>query len=138
MTDMREELITRLRRASGPDRDLDRDVLFYMFPDDRVATFDGVKHISTMTGADGKPWFRPLADRHDSPRFTKSIDDVVEWCEGCGFSWRVWSTMEGGYAAEAFKKLKDISPDPTGLGRNPAIALCVAMLKVHGKGASTK
>ena len=133
---MSADLIERLRCASGPSRELDRDVLFEIFPRERVATFDGVRHISTITGADGSPWFTPLADRLDCPRFTKSLDDIVDWCEGAGISWRVWSTLEGGYAADAFKKFKDSSPDPTGLGRTAAIALCIAMLKARADAAS--
>lgn len=72
-----QELIDRLRAATGPDRELDKEIIFATFPKNRVAVFDGIKHISTMTGADGEPWFGPLADRDDCPAFTNSFDEAI-------------------------------------------------------------
>lgn len=73
-----KDLIERLEKCTGPDRDLDKDILFATFPRNRVAIFDGVKHISTMTGRGGEPWFLPLADRDDCPRYTGSFDDATD------------------------------------------------------------
>lgn len=78
MTDPLIELAARCEAATGADRELDREILFVIFPKDRVAVFDGVKHISTMTGRDGEPWFNPLADRDDCPRYTGSLGDAME------------------------------------------------------------
>ena len=73
-----KDLIERLEKATEPDRELDKDILFATFPRDRVAIFDGVKHISTITGRGGEAWFGPLADRDDCPRYTNSIDDAMD------------------------------------------------------------
>lgn len=70
-------LAERCEKATEPTRDLDREILFLVMPKERTHVFDGVKHVSTMTGRDGEFWFNPLADRTDCPHYTGSIDDAM-------------------------------------------------------------
>lgn len=72
------ELAERVERLTGPCRETDREILFATFPKERTAIFDGVKHISTMTGRDGEFWFNPLADRVDCPYYTEDFNDAME------------------------------------------------------------
>lgn len=71
------QIASRVERLTGPCRETDREILFATFPKDRVAIFDGVKHISTMTGRDGEPWFNRLADRTDCPYYTEDLNDAM-------------------------------------------------------------
>ena len=70
-------LLDRLRAATEGSVELDKEVLWEIFPEKRKAMFDGVRHVSTMTGANGDPWFSPLADRHDVPLYTTSMDTAM-------------------------------------------------------------
>lgn len=66
------------------------------------------------------------------PQYTLSVDAALTLCEP-RLSWHVWSTMEGGYAADVYLKLKDSSPyeHPPALAKFPAIALCIAAIKAR-------
>lgn len=81
------DLPGRVDRLTGPCRETDREILFATFPKERTAIFDGVKHISTMTGRDGEPWFNPLADRRDCPYYTGSFRATKSLLpNGCTFA----------------------------------------------------
>ena len=75
---MTQELIEKIKSAQSPSRELDREILFAVMPKARTAIFDGVKHVSTMTAANGDFWFTPLKERDDCPHYTGSLDDAVE------------------------------------------------------------
>jgi hypothetical protein len=101
------ELLTWLRTAEEPDMDLDREVLWELFPADQKGFFSGARHISTMTGANGDLWFSPLDDREDIPRYTASLEMVMtlvgdDWTvKLCRFAerkaaGRTWATLGRG------------------------------------------
>jgi hypothetical protein len=122
-------LIERLEKLKRPDRELDLDILFAIFPKDRAAVFEGVKHISTMTNAAGEPWFNPLADRSDCPYYTGSIDAALTLVpEG---SWYSLGNHPRPYATVlSIEEFDDPFTHPhRGLGATPAIAICIAALK---------
>lgn len=102
-----KELLTWLRTLEEPDIDLDREVLWHLFPTDRKRVFDDIRHISTMTGANGDPWFSPLDDRADVPRYSGSLEAVMtlvgeDWTvKLCRFARRTtggktWATLGRG------------------------------------------
>lgn len=72
------DLPARLEAATEGSGELDAEVLWEIFQPDRRAVFDGVRHISTITCANGDFWFEPLPERTDCPRYTTSADDAME------------------------------------------------------------
>jgi hypothetical protein len=111
-----EALIDKLKAARAPSRELDREILRI------VSGKDGTREIETAYPFRWSCWF--------APRYTASVDAALSLCEP-RISWKIWSTMEGAYAADAFLKLKDMSERPTGLGQTAPIALCIAALKAR-------
>lgn len=121
-------LAARCEKATGPDRELDRDIIFGIYPKDRVATFDGVKHISTMTGRNGEPWFLPLADRDDCPHFTASIDAAMTLVPD-GSVWTIeersaWVRMLDSRAKAGVRESQSFS-------QTTPLAICAAALRAQ-------
>src|SRR5437879_3858027 len=105
------QIIDRLKMARGPDRRIDRDILRLV--SGRVVRDetwiggpkDRTREIETAYPFSWACWF--------APHYTSSVDAALSLCEP-RISWHVWSTMEGGYAADAYQKLKDASERPRG------------------------
>ena len=130
-------IITRLETATGPDRELDRDIVFEIFPPDRKAVFNGVRHVSTMTGANGDPWFTPLESRGDCSWYTRSIDDALTLLP-MGWGWCIRTGNPNGDAQGCMKPYAHIYASETEQGRyqgyadTPALAIIIAALKARG------
>lgn len=126
-------LVARLEKATGPDRELDREILFATFPKERTAIFDGVKHISTTTAANGDFWFLSLADRHDVPDYTASIDaalTLVPAGMGAAFDTRPHTNQDrSDVPAVAWVSEYRDEPCIPSIAATPALALCIAALK---------
>lgn len=121
---MMNDLIEKIKLAEYPSRDLDADIFIATTPELAEAG-----HVDRLGGVVGWwPRNSPYQSAREVPKYTSSMDDALRLCEPL-ISWKVWSTMEGGYAADAFRYLKDMSERPTGLHRYAPMALCIAALK---------
>lgn len=122
------ELIERLEQATGPDRELDVEIVFALYPD--IGAYQ-----PHCRGEEPIFWNEPYR-KQPCPEFTKSIDAAltlvpeehaasVEWSPrypGCAWIYPPDNVDEISFEGEA---------------SNPAIALCIAALKARealGKG----
>lgn len=134
-------LVQRFEDATEGNRDLDFEFLWAIFPEERKQTFDGVRHISTMTGADGEPWYLPLSDRDDCPRYSISIDEVlpvirldrgVTLHRFFGKKGRSWATVFSNYPEGTPRPAGTLArPEWTCSANTEALALCAAALKAR-------
>jgi hypothetical protein len=128
-----KELIANLEAATEPSRELDLDILWEIFPEERKKVFDGVRHISTMTAVHGEFWYLPLADREfDCPRYIGEVDTALtlvpkgySWMAGCAPGTRFFATL---YTTEE-SGLPHDGIEAT--GATAAIAICIAALKAR-------
>ncbi len=112
------DLISRLEKAKGPDRDLDGEI-----------------HVACGLAGDGAHTWGPYLRRKMArPDYTASIDAALYLKDEVlpGWYWRVGhGSVEPGWA-----HLNRVHPDHClktdeahGLGSTPALALCVAILR---------
>jgi hypothetical protein len=130
-----ETVIQRLESATEPSRDLDADVLWEIFPEARKRTFGTDRYISTMTAAAGECAFTPLADRHDCPRYTSSLDDAMTLLGPPGYPlWTVTlhGRSHGQHGMTWTAEVTVPSSEFRGFSSaEPALALCAAALRAR-------
>jgi len=113
-----EELISRLEKAKGPDRELDGEI-----------------HIACgLAGDSAHTWGPYLRRKMVRPAYTSSIDAALRLKDKIlpGWFWRVGhGSVQPGWA-----HLNRVHPDhcdpedvSTGWAASPALALCVAILR---------
>jgi hypothetical protein len=110
------DIIERLEKASGPDRELDAQIAAQLC--------DGSVNV------EGRYWKPGVRGFCIAPRYTASIDAAMTLAEG--FGGEVTFFKDG--TAKAFVW----QPYPMaveGKGPTPALALCIAALKAHKEGA---
>lgn len=131
-------LADRISALSAPSREIDRDILWEIFPEDRKRVFDGVRHISTMTNADGEPdFFLRISDRHDCPHYTGSVDDALTLIP-YGARWR-WlldrrfdaANRQDGFRAEVTFSGEIEPKDAAVWAASPALALAASAIKAR-------
>ena len=98
------EILTRLREATGPDRQLDDDIIKAVWPDAKVLHYPSYTNFQTIPiqrGGPGSFWRK-------APSWTESIDAVFALIEEIlpGWNWGIYKI-----AAEVF--ICDLSPPPT-------------------------
>lgn len=145
-----EQLIERLKAATGPDREIDLAIKIAMDPAGDIA--DATKHRRGLDGAEGYSWDIvrgsvilekytsdgrcPFNAGYQLPAYTASIDsaltlvpDGLAWTLGQNVHHRYWLASvnnlddEGSPQSIGYSGLKG---DPT-----PALALCIAALKAR-------
>lgn len=127
-------LIERLESAPAGSLELDREILWAWFPEERKAVFDGVRHISTMTSANGEFWFNPLDNREDCPQYSTSIDAALTLVPD-NHAWMVRQWVDPlppgwcAYVHAANRQQPDVFVPKAG---SPALALCIAALRARG------
>lgn len=128
---MAENLIDRLEKATGPDRELDVAIAFAI---GRVRERDG--NYLYATGNDSDMVVEPNEyDDHIVAQplgyYTRSLDAAATLVPEKAAAWRVgrgdvsWAVVSEGY--------RDSDKDHTVQAATPAIALCVAALKARSE-----
>jgi hypothetical protein len=132
----RADLIERLEKASGPDRELDADIFFHLECEpippeglDMSWAYEGAPR--AMPGdkwnfhRDGIP-----SDGTLSPAYTASIDAVVALVERClpGWGYYLRSDKEGSGCGLVYPDAFRVTPCHC-MGATPAIAVCLALLR---------
>lgn len=120
------DLIEALQKATGPDREIDRDIAdtLGLGPDE---SWERPKHQRGIINMDVGNWSKGNISR-SSPRYTSSVDAAIALAE------RVLpgrSVMMGWRQSSETRPWARVGlwPDPDATGATPAIALCVATLR---------
>lgn len=119
------DLIARLEKATGPDREL--DALIYCLDNDYQ--FVRFERWNDRAGRAifQIPGMKPLTESDGFPRFTGSIDAAALLRPSPRWFWRVDSHDPSAWVylniQDAFK----------GSGKTPAISLCIAALKARAR-----
>ena len=116
-----KELIERLERATGPDRELDVAIVYALYPD--IGPYQG-----QCIGDEPIFWHDPYRKR-PAPSFTSSIDAALTLVpEGHGW---VLDYMDPGEPDGAMVGAHACDGATFDTPRPPALALCIAALKAR-------
>lgn len=111
------DLIDRLEKATGPDRELDEAIACASDPGSHCAIY--------CIGDDSPVWFRTKGGKIDLPYFTASLDAAMTLVPD-GRHWFVGSVIDGsGFVSHLDQQGKSSK------ATIPAIALCIAALKAR-------
>ena len=118
MTQKTDDLIERLEKASAPDRELDVAIVYALYPE--------IGPYRPHCVGDEPIFYQDPFYKQRCPKFTASIDAAMRLVPE-GWSWRVGNLPSGkGFADLGTQKsLQCIE------GATPAIALCIAALRVR-------
>lgn len=117
------DLIERLERATGPDRELDAAIIFALYPGAQVNQYCVGDTEPVVFHAE------PLVpNKHDLPEFTKSLDAALTLVPD-GWMWDVSSSG----CAWIMRNDDSICDSQIVIGgiESPAIALCIAALRAR-------
>ena len=128
----RDELITALEAAAGPDRELDAEVWLVADPVayNRKCSFRGMVYAGTVFSAKEKRAWTKRAAAHYAPAYTASIDaalTLVPDGDGWGIDFGPNSTFA---KPDVFWWSASVGAEDAE-GATPAIALCIAALKAR-------
>ena len=114
------ELLSGLKKATGPDRELDREIGFLICG---WTTFRHLTHVVMLQTKDGA-----FLDDPDSlyPAFTESLGDAFTLVPK-EYDWIIART-NGGLTIHAC-----VGDTKEHFGETPALALCIAAIEAHRK-----
>ncbi len=118
------DLIERLEKATGPDREIDAALVKALCPDALVSQYLASDEEPSVFHAQSLG----ISDRSDVPRYTASLDAALTLVERAlpGTEWAV-STLYGVNHAEV--DMNGEEPVTARDAATPAIALCLATMK---------
>jgi len=137
-----DELIARLEAATGPSRELDREIadVFGLGPDE---SWERPMHQPGIHNMDVGAWIKGSRLR-ESPRYSSSIDAAVELAErllpGRDISWSNFSRARG-YSDGCTAIIGDTTwgsdPEAMATHKLPALALVIATLRAKAQEDNT-
>jgi hypothetical protein len=125
MTTQSQDIIERLERASGPDRELDIAILKATDANGYLIEDDGTILVECDMG-EGPGWFNI---GYEVPTFTASIDSALTLVPA-NHDWSLHAD-NGEAIAGCMPSSEDGCDIADCPGATPAIALCIAALKAH-------
>jgi hypothetical protein len=127
-----DELIAKLEKATGPDRELDVAIVYALHPD--IGNYDGL-----CVGDEPIFWHEPYR-KQPCPRFTASIDAALSLVPegmqvGLVGPWITTATKAEVWYAQVADGIEDFQGEFDHKAPTAALALCIAALRARaGKG----